>query len=219
MARIAEVLDRVHARVYANPLAYRLTVGTRLLLAVGFIPTGLVKLLGQPFTSIDPSTDVGLFFHALHQTGLYWRFLGASQVAASVLLLIPATATLGALLFLPIIANIFVITVSMHFAGTPVITGLMLLATVWLVAWDYPRWRGVLFPSRIADAPQRPAPLAAAERICYLVGGAAGLVVFGMARIGAPPLAAVAVGLAAALAAVVLGLRQAVLARRRARRP
>lgn len=40
-------------------------------------------------------------------------------------------------MFLPIISNIFVITVSYDFKGTPVITGLMLLANVLLVLWDW----------------------------------------------------------------------------------
>jgi hypothetical protein len=50
---------------------------------------------------------------------------------------IPRTATLGALMFFPLIVNIFVITVSLHFQGTPIITGLMLLANIYLLCWDY----------------------------------------------------------------------------------
>lgn len=46
-------------------------------------------------------------------------------------------AKLGALMFLPIIANIFVITVSYNFTGTYYITGLMLLANILLVLWDW----------------------------------------------------------------------------------
>lgn len=55
---------------------------------------------------------------------------------AAILLVIPRTATIGALLYFPIILNIFVITVSMHFIGTPFITGLMLLANLFLLVWD-----------------------------------------------------------------------------------
>lgn len=46
-------------------------------------------------------------------------------------------ATLGAVVFLPIILNIFFITVSYDFKGTVFITGLILLATIYLLFWDY----------------------------------------------------------------------------------
>ena len=49
------------------------------------------------------------------------------------------------LLYLPIIVNIFVITVAMQFRGTWVIVGAMLLANLYLLAWDYDRLRTVLF--------------------------------------------------------------------------
>ena len=55
-------------------------------------------------------------------------------------------ATLGAVLFLPIMLNIFVITISYYFAATPVITGLMLLANVYLLVWDWPRLSVVVWP-------------------------------------------------------------------------
>ena len=82
--------------------------------------------------------------------------VGLMQVAAGVLLLIPGTALLGALLYLPIIVNIFVITVAMEFRGTWVIVGAMLLANLYLLAWDYDRLRNVLF--------REPPPLAPDHR-------------------------------------------------------
>lgn len=173
-----ERLDQMHAWLRRNPLAWRLVVGTRILLCAGFFPTGMIKLLGQPFTVMDVGTPLGLFFHAMHQTGLYWRFLGATQVVASLLLLTPRTAHLGGLLFFPVILNIFVITVSMEFKGTPVVTALMLLASLLLVAWDYHRWRSLLTvtPARV-DVPE-PLPLSPFERVGYAMGAAFGLTFF-----------------------------------------
>jgi hypothetical protein len=69
----------------------------------------------------------------MYRTGFYWRFLGLRQLATALLLLIPRTATLGALVYFPLILNIFVITVPLHFQGTPFITGLMLLANLYLL--------------------------------------------------------------------------------------
>ena len=137
-------LDALNARVMQHPAAARLTLMCRILLAVAFIPTGTVKLMGERFTSIGVNTSVGAFFEAMYQTGGYWRFLGLSQVLAGALLLISATSFYGAVLFLPILVNVVVITIALEFTGTPMIAELMLLANLWLLAWDWPRWRAVL---------------------------------------------------------------------------
>jgi hypothetical protein len=94
-------------------------------------------VLGNRFTLLSVDTPIGFFFEALYRTGFYWKFLGLCQLAAAMLLLIPRTATVGALVYFPLILNIFVITVSLGFSGTPFITGLMLLANIYLLCWDY----------------------------------------------------------------------------------
>ncbi len=76
-------------------------------------------------------------FEVMYQSNLYWNFLGWSQFFAAMLLMTQRYARLGALIFLPISANIFMITVSYGFTGTPYITGLMLLANVILIVWDW----------------------------------------------------------------------------------
>jgi hypothetical protein len=189
-------LDRWHAAIHANPRIYRLVLATRILLAAGFIPTGLVKLLGQRFTSIPSSDPIGALFEALYQAGAYWQFIGASQVVAGLLLLVPAGATLGALLFVPIITNIFVITVALDFHGTPFVTGPMLLATLGLLAWDWHRIRG-LFTTTPASIPQPTSPrLANAEAWVYRIGALCLLLFFGATRGFAtvPTIALIAVG-------------------------
>jgi len=142
--RLFASFDRLHARLKQNLWLRRLTVVTRILLAVGFMPSGLTKVLGNHFTLLGPESPIGYFFDALYQTGFYWRFIGMAQLAAALLLLIPRTATLGALVYFPIILNIYVITVSLHFRGTPYITGLMLLACIYLLYWDYDKLKNLL---------------------------------------------------------------------------
>ena len=187
MSRLDQTLLAWHRRARSQPLLYRLTLGTRILLAVGFIPTGMVKLLGQRFSYMSVETPIGAFFETLYQSGLYWHFLGAAQVLAGVLVLVPATATLGALLFFPILANVFVITLSYDFNFTPVVTGPMLLASVYLMAWDYDRLRGILAISGQV-APTSVAPqlrLSRLEWSVYVLGTASGLVFFGGTRFSA----------------------------------
>ena len=93
--------------------------------------------MGERFTLLGIDTSVGFFFEALYRTGFYWNFLGFMQVLCAFLLLIPRTTYLGALLYLPIIVNIFIIVVAMNFKGTPYVAGLMLIANLYLLFWDY----------------------------------------------------------------------------------
>ncbi|HEX8395597.1 MAG TPA: hypothetical protein VF665_24810 [Longimicrobium sp.] len=165
---IQKSLDRLHARVAAWWWAYPFTAVTRGLLALAFIPSGMVKLLGHRFTTMPIETPVGFFFEAMYRTGFYWNFLGAAQVCAALLLIFPRTATAGAVVFFPIILNIFLITASVGFKGTPVITGLMLLAALYLLCWDYPRLKSILFPEP-TEAP-RTRPLWSNGRMLAMTG-------------------------------------------------
>jgi uncharacterized membrane protein YphA (DoxX/SURF4 family) len=142
--RLEERLDRWHAWARSKRRLDYFTWFTRILLAAGFIPPGLKKVVGEPFTVLGPDTAVGYFFDALHQAGWYYAFIGWGQVIAGLLLLLPRTATLGAVLYFPIILNIWAITVAVGFRGTWVITSLMLLANVYLLCWDYDRLKGIL---------------------------------------------------------------------------
>ena len=100
--------------------------------------------MGRHFTILGLDNPIGFFFEGLYRTGFYRRFLGLYQLAAALLLLIPRTAPVGALLFFPLILNIFVITVSLHFQGTPLITGLMLLGNIYLLCWDYDKLKHIV---------------------------------------------------------------------------
>jgi len=137
-------LARAHAWVRRERLLRIFTVFTRIVLALGFTPSGITKVLGNRFTILGIDNPVGFFFEAMYRTGFYWRFLGLCQLAAALLLLIPRTATIGALVYFPLILNIFVITVSLGFRGTPVITGLMLLANIYLLCWDYDKLKPLI---------------------------------------------------------------------------
>jgi len=135
-----------------QPLFRLVTAVTRVLLAVAFLPSGLVKILDVPFTTLPVSDPVGFFFAGFFSAHGYYRFIGVMQWTAAVLLVVPRTATLGAALYLPIIVNILAITVAIGpaFGGTRYITGAMLLANLYLIAWDSKRWRSIL---RVVLAP------------------------------------------------------------------
>lgn len=209
------VLDELFLRVRSKALLLRFTLFTQILLAAGFIPTGMVKLLGQRFTTMPDSTPIGAFFESMYQTGLFWNFIGAVQVVAGVLLLSPRHAHLGVLLFLPVIASINVINIALGFGLTTVVTAFMLLAALYLCCWNYDRFRG-LFTSRPFEARQSipTLKLDGWEGAGFTVFAIALLAFFGWTRGFVPELVArlaVPTGLAAG---VITLLRFTVIARR-----
>lgn len=112
---------------------------TRYLIGFAFIPSGYLKIAGKRFTNAGIDNDVGHFFEALYQTGIYWQFLGFIQLSAALLLMTQKYAALGSLIFLAIMSNIWIITLSIDFSGTYIITSLMMLASLMLVFWEYDR--------------------------------------------------------------------------------
>ncbi len=147
--KIEAFLDDLHARVTSSKILQIFTAFTRILLFIGFTPPSIKKILNHPFTVLPDSHPVGHYFNALYQTGFYYQFIGWAQLLAAVLLLFPRTAHIGALMFLPIIANIAVLTTSVGFQGTWILTILMTLAATYLVAWDYDRLKPILFSKRL----------------------------------------------------------------------
>ena len=116
-------------------------VYTRYLIGGAFVFASIVKIMGNRFTTEsgadNPIDSAWHFFETMYASGLYWKFIGSAQLLAGFLLLTQRYAKLGALVNLPIIVNVFVITLSYYFAYTPVITGLMLLANILLIIWDW----------------------------------------------------------------------------------
>lgn len=114
---------------------------TRYLIGAAFVFAAIVKIKGGRFTTMDginePINSAWHMFETLYQSGLWWKFLGLGQLIAGFLLMTQRYAKLGALMFLPVISNVFVITISYDFRGTPVITGLMLIANIMLILWDW----------------------------------------------------------------------------------
>jgi len=119
------------------------TVFCRIALALGFIPSGIVKITGERFTALPAEHPLGHYFDALYQTGYYYTFIGVGQIITALLLLIPRTALLGAIIYFPTILNICVLAYATRFEGTR-ITTLMLLGNIYLLCWDYERIKYIL---------------------------------------------------------------------------
>jgi uncharacterized membrane protein YphA (DoxX/SURF4 family) len=113
-------------------------------LAVTFILSGLRKFPGILFTTLPVDNPVGAYFLAMHETGIYWNFIGYFQVAAGLLMFFDRFAPLAALLMMPVTVNIFLVSIALHMHGTPVITALMLCGNVYLLLWHYRKFLPLL---------------------------------------------------------------------------
>jgi uncharacterized membrane protein YphA (DoxX/SURF4 family) len=143
-------LEQHYYKAKGNKWFHYFTVFCRIALALGFIPSGIVKIMGERFTALPVNHPLGHYFDALYQTGYYYTFIGVGQIITALLLLIPRTALLGAIIYFPPILNICVLAYATRFEGTR-ITTLMLLANIYLLCWDYERIKYIL-PFKQSDA-------------------------------------------------------------------
>ncbi len=142
---IATRLDQIHFTAKQNKWLRYFYVFNRCALAAGFIPSGLVKIMGERFTALSNNHPMGHYLEALHNTGYYYPFIGVLQVTAALLLLIPRTAMLGALLYFPIILNICVLSLAVRFEGSLLSSPLMVLANLFVICWNYDKIK-YIFP-------------------------------------------------------------------------
>ncbi|MGI8640455.1 MAG: DoxX family protein [Pyrinomonadaceae bacterium] len=142
---ISSTLDRLHSQAKQNRWLRYFAVFNSLALAAGFIPSGIVKIMGERFASgLSANHPMGHYLEALHLTGYYYTFIGVVQITAALLLLIPRTATLGAFLYFPIILNICILTYALRFDGSLFTAPLMVLANLYVLGWNYEKWKYIL---------------------------------------------------------------------------
>ena len=87
-----------------------------------------------------------------YQLAVYARFIAYSQVVIGYLLLTLRFRTLGAIMSVPLIINILMVTVSLQWQGTPFVVSVLLLMAIYLLWVDRDRllpiiglpskWRG-----------------------------------------------------------------------------
>lgn len=137
-------LDQIHAGLRKNIWLQYFSIFCRVALAAGFIPSGLVKIFDERFTSLSVNHPMGHYLEALYYTEYYYTSIGILQVTAAILLLIPRTATLGALIYFPIILNITILSLAVRFVGSHISSPLMVLANLFLILWDYHKIKYIL---------------------------------------------------------------------------
>jgi uncharacterized membrane protein YphA (DoxX/SURF4 family) len=112
-------------------------IGARILLGFIFFTAGMGKVTyGDyfPLTMFPMSLERLLAPHGLALLG---HFIAWSQVVIGLLLLSQRFATIGAIMCVPLIANILVVTISLGFKGTPYLNTFLLGLNLFLLAADY----------------------------------------------------------------------------------
>lgn len=148
----ASTLDQLHLKAKANVWLWIFSIFCRVSLAFGFFVAGMVKIVGERFASgLHENHPMGHYLVALHLTGYYYTFVGIAQVAAAIFLLIPRTVTLGAFIYFPIILNIWILTYATRFDGSMFTAPLMTLANLFLLGWNYEKWKYILPFNRLEN--------------------------------------------------------------------
>jgi len=164
-------LEEIYYEAKSDKWFKGFAVFCRIAMAASFLPTGIVKIMGERFAEGLPHNNpLGHYLDALYLTGYYYTFIGIAQIIIAILLLIPRTSLLGALMYFPIIINICVLTYATRFDGTRLIT-MMVLACLFLLIWDYDRIKYVLpFKQPKTDPPILKNPLGNRLRIIFFGG-------------------------------------------------
>lgn len=140
-----------HRRAIAGYLAY----GARLFLGVIFLCGGLSKLMDFPGVMGPTWLEDRL---APYELAMYARFIAWSEAAIGAMLLSRPLSTLGAIMLVPLVLNILMVTISMRWQGTPYVVGVFLLMNLYLLAYDFDKWKRVIGLTRSSRDNGDPTP-------------------------------------------------------------
>lgn len=124
------------------------TIFLRYLLGTAFVWASILKIRGVRFTPFSgenaPISSLPHLLESMYRSGFYWHFIGWGQLVAGFLLMSQIFSTLGAVVYFPIIFNIFVLTTYFESPVILAITSLMLLGNIYLLLWDWNRLKFVV---------------------------------------------------------------------------
>lgn len=130
-------------------------ISIRIFLGLLFFTSGMSKLTNNHFfsyTFFPGSLEIILEPYGL---GLLGRFVAWAEIFVGLLLFSQRFATLGAIMLVPLLANILVITTSLGWQGTPYAVAFMLALNVFLLAADYRKLKFLFFDD-LSDVPRTP---------------------------------------------------------------
>jgi uncharacterized membrane protein YphA (DoxX/SURF4 family) len=113
----------------------------RIGMGLTFIISGIRKLPGVKFTTLPIDNPVGFYFEAMHSTGFYWNFIGSFQILIGILIFFNRFVVISSLLMMPVVINIFLVSIALNMKGTPIITSAMILGNLLLLTWHIKNYK------------------------------------------------------------------------------
>ncbi len=146
----------LHCWKARRPLV-RLSIYIRIVLGFIMLSAGFSKIAHQ--MGVNFGSVIGPVWLeeklAPHGLALFGRFIACAQIVIGLCLLLSRFTTLGAIMLLPMLLCIWVVTISMNFHNTPYVVAAMLLMNGVLLARDWPKLK-FIFAERDDDLrPQR----------------------------------------------------------------
>lgn len=139
----------------------------RIFLGFAFVPSGLKKVIAQPFTDPALTGPFHDFLDAFHATGFFYQGVGLLQLTAGFLLMTQRFALPGALLMAPILSAIWIFCWSTQVIPTASVVTLMMIGLVGLLLWDI---RKLLPIFGYVTEPAPPVPLRTQPKLWSLAG-------------------------------------------------
>lgn len=111
-------------------------------------PTQMIEKVkaGEQIAATTAELKIRNYIFGMKQTGYFWPLLGVSEILGGLLLLSQVLGLLGAIISLPTLLHIFLFHLFLepHELGELFETGLMFAAAIWLIAFEYKKFRPLL---------------------------------------------------------------------------
>lgn len=98
-----------------------------------------------------PTLKIKNYIFGMKQTNFFWQFLGISEILAGLLILSQFFRFSGALIAMPMTIQIFLFHLFLEpdDIGELIKTALLLAVNIWLIAYEYPKWKHLIFNKSI----------------------------------------------------------------------
>ncbi len=132
-----KLLNRFHSHKWSIlfTIYLRYLIGATFIYAFAWKTWGMMD--GTALQSNSADNPVWASFQCIMNIKYLWFFAAYTQLISGILLVTQRYALIGTILFLPVALCIYLITWSIGFIGTKYIALLLLLASVYLLVWDY----------------------------------------------------------------------------------
>jgi uncharacterized membrane protein YphA (DoxX/SURF4 family) len=143
-------MEKLISKLKQNRLLQIFTISLRYLVGSAFVYAGISKIdekVVMPKSEANAWINTAYhFFKTMFESGLYWHFIGWSQVTVGFLLMSQVFSTAGAVAFFPIMLSIFILSLSFESITVPIFTFFLLLGNIYLLLWDWHKLKFIVLP-------------------------------------------------------------------------